>query len=138
MSFFFPTDFGPEYKATNIWMRHGAVLCSSLGLILLATRHIHPYTILFLVPVIWSFIDYTLHLREIKINPIVNLACDLLSTISLVWNIPFAVFAGLWNLSCVTIIMAILFAGAASFHACLFWRARMQVWGESEAIHLPL
>ena len=46
MSFWFPTDYGDDYQRKSLWLRAGALCCSSLGLILLVTRHTHPFTLL--------------------------------------------------------------------------------------------
>ena len=46
MSFWFPTDYGDNYQRKSLWLRAGALCCSSLGLILLVTRHTHPFTLL--------------------------------------------------------------------------------------------
>ena len=46
MSIWFPTEFGEDYRTKTLWLRAAAIISTSIGNVLLVTRHAHPYSLL--------------------------------------------------------------------------------------------
>ncbi|PLN79771.1 hypothetical protein BDW42DRAFT_121941 [Aspergillus taichungensis] len=151
MSFWFPTDYGDDYQRKSLWLRAGALCCSSLGLILLVTRHIHPFTLLFALPVAWSIADGRLLGQGRAAHFLAYVVLDFLCAVFFIWNIPVTVLAGVVQWSFITIVMAMFFSAAVYdisppawistptltktsgrfFHGLIFIRAAVRLLEES-------
>ncbi|PLB33704.1 uncharacterized protein BDW47DRAFT_134921 [Aspergillus candidus] len=131
MSSWFPTEYDEDYQRETLWLRAGALCCSSLGLILLVTRHVHPFTLLFALPVVWSVADGRLLGQGRAAHTLVYVLLDFLCALFFVWNIPVTVLAGVVQWSFITIVMAMFFSAAVFLHGLIFLRATVRLLEES-------
>ncbi|KAI9036122.1 uncharacterized protein KD926_002263 [Aspergillus affinis] len=112
MSWLYPEDFGEEYRRQAQLLRLAALASCFLGLIFLVMHHASPYTLPYLLPVIWSVVDGTSLAREKTIHPLIRAICDFLSAFFLAFDIPIMFLMGLLYMSFLTFVMGGLFIAA--------------------------
>ncbi|KAH8425071.1 uncharacterized protein LDX57_002819 [Aspergillus melleus] len=134
MAWLFPEDFGEEYRRQTQLLRLAALASGFLGLIFLVVHHATPYTLPYLLPVIWSVVDGTALVREKSIHPLIRVICDFLSAIFLVFDIPVMFFMGLIYMSFLTFVMGVLFMAAVCTHGLLSFRAGVEFWRQSRLL----